>query len=322
MLTFGVRGGAGRADALVSTVQSAARAAAGRRPGLVLVCGEPGVGKTALLTEAGESAARDGARVLWGQCWLPDVTPPYWPWTQVLRQAVGVSQGGSHSGLASVLGVASVAEGGAESSAGPKFELFDAVARALASVSAEAPVVVLLDDLHWADDASLELLEFLARHLHDVAVLLVGAYRDTQAPDALLRVSALAETVPLAGLDDGGVAELMADVARIEVPVELARRVQQRTGGNPLFVRELTRLLAAGGGLTAGYMAALVRDGAACCGCAGLGVPARRASPGTRRQRETAGLAGRSRPRQGASGRAWSRGLSGRALAVPVPVNA
>jgi tetratricopeptide (TPR) repeat protein len=226
-----------------------------RRPVLVLVCGEPGVGKTALLTEAGERAARDGARVLWGQCWLSDGTPPYWPWTQVLRDVVDISTGGDWAGLGKLLGMASFAERGAEASPAARFELFDRVARVLVRLSADAPVVVLIDDLHWADDASLELLEFLARHLHDAAVLLVGAYRDTEAPDILRRVHALAETVPLAGLDDDGVAELMAEVAGVAVAAELARKVCQRTGGNPLFVRELTRLLAARADLSAGDVA-------------------------------------------------------------------
>ena len=66
-------------DLPLLTLMAAARAAVNRRPLLVLVNGEPGVGKTALLTEAGELAARDGARVLWSQCWLSDGTPPYWP---------------------------------------------------------------------------------------------------------------------------------------------------------------------------------------------------------------------------------------------------
>lgn len=230
-----------------------------RRPGLVLVCGEPGVGKTALLTEAGERVTLDGARVLWGQCWTSDGTPPYWPWAQVLRNAVDISSGGEWAGLERVLGVASVAERDAETSPAARFELSDAVGRVLVRLSADAPVVVLLDDLHWADDASVELLEFLARHLHDAAVLLVGAYRDTEAPDLLRRVSALAETVRLAGLNDDGVAELMGDVAGTGISAELARRVRQRTGGNPLFVRELTQLLAAGADLSTGDVALPMR---------------------------------------------------------------
>jgi hypothetical protein len=249
---------AGR-DLPLLTLVAAARAAVNRRPALVLVRGEPGVGKTALLTEAGERAARDGARVLWGQCWLSDGTPPYWPWTQVLRNAVDILPGGEWAGLERVLGVASVAERGAEASPAARFELFDVVARVLVRLSADAAVVVLLDDLHWADDASLELLEFLARHLHDAAVLLVGAYRDTEAPDMLRRISALAETVPLAGLNDDGVAELMTGIAGTGISVELARKVRQRTGGNPLFVRELTRLLVAGADLSAGDVALPVR---------------------------------------------------------------
>lgn len=248
-------------DLPLLTLVAATRAAVNRRPGLVLVCGEPGVGKTALLTEVGERAARDGARVLWGQCWLSDGTPPYWPWTQVLRGAVDISPGGGWAGLERVLGMASVAERDAEASPTARFELFDAVARALVRLSADALVVVLLDDLHWADDASVELLEFLARHLHDAAVLLVGAYRDTAEPDILRRISALAETVPLAGLTDDGVAELMAGIAGTGISAELARRVRQRTGGNPLFVRELTRLLAAGADLSAGDVALPVRLG-------------------------------------------------------------
>jgi hypothetical protein len=242
-------------DLPLLTLVAAARAAVNRRPLLVLVNGEPGVGKTALLTEAGELAARDGARVLWGQCWLSDGTPPYWPWTQVVRSAVDISPGGEWAGLVKVLGVAPGTERGAEASPTARFELFDSVARVLVHLSADAPVVVLLDDLHWADDASLELLEFLARHLHDAAVLLVGAYRDTEAPDILRRIPALAETIPLAGLNDDSVAELMAAVAGTAISPELARKVRQRTGGNPLFVRELTRLLASRADLSASDVA-------------------------------------------------------------------
>ena len=246
-------------DVPLLTLAAAARAAVDRRPVLVLVCGEPGVGKTALLTEAGVRAARDGARVLWGQCWRSDGTPSYWPWTQVLRNAMDISPGAGWAGLEKVLGVACAAERDGEASPAARFELFDSVAGFLVRLAADAPVVVLLDDLHWADDASLELLEFLARHLHDAAVLLAGAYRDTEAPEILRRILPLAETIPLAGLNDEGVAELMAEIAGTAISAELAGRVRQRTGGNPLFVRELTRLLAARADLSAGDVPLPVR---------------------------------------------------------------
>jgi hypothetical protein len=127
--------------------------------------------------------------------------------------------------------------------------LFDSVAQLLIELADASPVVVVIDDLHWADDASAELLEFVARHVHQAAVLLIGAYRDFDGPPQLGHLTAFGEHLVLGGLDDEAVGELIAQVADSKPSGEVAARMRTRTGGNPLFIRELTRLLQARGEL-------------------------------------------------------------------------
>ena len=100
----------------------------------------------------------------------------------------------------------------------------------------------MLDDLHWADPDSLGLLEFAARQLAVSRLLLTGAYRDDDAADRLRRVAATAAVTRLEGLDTADIGELMAQITGGPVPGETAAGMHARTGGNPLFVRELTRL--------------------------------------------------------------------------------
>ena len=152
-------------------------------------------------------------------------------------------------GLARLLDPPDPSDGPPGEQPAARFELLDDVVRLLTGLADQAPVVAVFDDLQWADEASLVLLEFAARHLHQAAVLLLGAYRDMEAPSRLSRLAGLAETLPLTGLDTGAVAAAMAQVAGVSPNGELAAQVRDRTGGNPLFVRELTRLLLAQGGL-------------------------------------------------------------------------
>ena len=106
-------------------------------------------------------------------------------------------------------------------------------------------MVLLLDDLQWADEASLELLSFLVRAAVAEPVLVVGAYRDTEAPRGLFDLGTSAVRVPLAGLTRADVEELLADLPGPHADAGLAVRVWERSGGNPFFVRELSRLLQA-----------------------------------------------------------------------------
>jgi hypothetical protein len=235
--------------------------------GLVLVTGEAGIGKTTLVSGAAEQAKRLGALVLSGSCWDSDSAPGYWPWVQVIRglrrgveagewAAVAKAAGGS---LAVLLGESPSTEGT------DSFELYDAVTTALVSASQRRPVVVVLDDLHWADNASVRLLEFAARHTWFERLLLVGTYRDVEVdtPGHPLRplltpLVARATTVTLTGLDRDEVGALMARTVGQEPAPDLVAEVHRRTGGNPFFVEQTARLWHSGG--SASGVAPGVRD--------------------------------------------------------------
>ncbi len=237
--------------------------------GLVLVTGEAGIGKTTLVTEAADEARRRGALVLGGTCWDSDSAPGYWPWVQVvrgLRRAVGEEEwartdeaaGGR---LAVLLGEVSGRGEAGQEATGPEdsgFPLYDAVTTALVTVSQDRPVMVVLDDLHWADTASLKLLEFAAQHAWFERLLLVGTYRDAEVEAAdhplqplILPLVAKATTVTLTGLEREEVGALMALTSGQEPADALVAEVHLRTGGNPFFVEQTARLWRGGSAVTA-----------------------------------------------------------------------
>lgn len=235
--------------------------------GLVLVAGEAGIGKTTLVTESAAEARRCGALVLGGSCWDSDSAPGYWPWTQVIRslrrsavpEEWAVAQSAAGSGLSVLLGESP----GTRAADG--FQLYDAVTTALVSVSQRRPVVVVLEDLHWADAASVRLLEFVGRHAWFERLLLVGTYRDVEVewaehPLRPLMVSLLAKatTVTLTGLGRDEVGALMTRTAGREPDAELVTEVHRRTGGNPFFVEQAARLWHSGSSVAA--IAPGVRD--------------------------------------------------------------
>jgi predicted ATPase len=121
--------------------------------------------------------------------------------------------------------------------------LFDEVLDHLDHRAVEHGLVVVLDDLHWADGDSVGLLEFAVRQLTGRRLLMVGTYRDVEAGDRLRRVAGGAQVIRLDGLAAPEVGRLMAEVAAEAIPDDVAARMHARTGGNPLFVRELTRLV-------------------------------------------------------------------------------
>ena len=227
----------GRADAL-RTARAALAAALAGDGRLVLVAGEPGIGKSALLGELAREAGQRGALVLAAVCWDGPAVPAYWPWIQLLRAARAA---GAELGAAADLveRPAAPAPTPAMAAADARFRLAESVVTALAGLAARRPLVLVVDDLQWADEPSLRLVEFAAAHLRYARVLLLGAYRDTE----LARPPTDRGTVlPLSGLDPAGVAAVVAAVTGEPSDPELAARLHRRTGGNPFFVRELARL--------------------------------------------------------------------------------
>jgi hypothetical protein len=215
-----------------------------------LIGGEAGIGKTAVAGAAAGRAAAQGALVLWGRCAETEGVPAFWPWAQVVRAAADA--GARPPEAAGALGWAAPAAAGPSGVSGAaasraRFRLFDATAGFLASLAESRPVVVVVEDLHWADPDSLALGEFAARQLAGRRVLLLGTYRDEEATGQLRHLAGPARLIPLGGLGPADVSELMARLLGRAPGEDEARRMWDRTAGNPLFVTELTRLAAVRG---------------------------------------------------------------------------
>ncbi|MEU6857332.1 AAA family ATPase [Glycomyces sp. NPDC046736] len=222
------------------------------RGGLVLVTGEAGIGKTALLAEAARDAAARGARVLNAACWEGDGAPDYWPWVQIVRGLAGAASLPEWSAVSQAAGGSlPVLLGEAGPPAGAdnaRFQLHDAFASLLVSAARSKPTVLVLDDLHWADSESLRLLDFVVRHTWFEPLLMIGSYRDVEvraghrAAAILPPLAARAKTVRLAGLDAAQVGALIERTTGTEPGPDLVEEVHRRTGGNPFFVEQTAQL--------------------------------------------------------------------------------
>jgi tetratricopeptide (TPR) repeat protein len=237
---------------------------------LFLLAGDPGIGKSRLAYEAAARARDRGFKVAWGRCWEAGGAPAYWPWVQALRALV---RGVGREELVPQLGagapfvaqiVAEVAEMLPDVRPPPpmdaetaRFGLFDAVAAFLRNAGAGQPLMLILDDLHAADTPSILLLRFVARELGEARVLMLGAYRDMELDRGHPLAVALGELsrepatrhVRLSGLDEAGVARLIYEVTGVMPREGVVAAVHRGTEGNPLFVGEVARLLAAEGRL-------------------------------------------------------------------------
>ncbi len=231
----------GRADTMEALDAAWKLAAEGKGERVVLLVGEPGVGKTRLLDELATMVGAAGARVLRGRAFEAETTRPFGPWHDALSQG----------GMQIVGGV-------------DREQTFETIAGALRGWAAERPCAVLLDDLQWADEVSTALLHWLARTLPGPRVLLVAAARGGElAENAAVQrtVSALAgvarlRRVELAALDAADTERLV----RATAPAVDAARVHAESRGNPLFAIELARALA-GGEVTVGDgVEARIRD--------------------------------------------------------------
>src|SRR5829696_8178848 len=238
----------GRAEELARLEQALDEATAGHGA-IALIPGPAGIGKTRLTDELTDRARRRGATVLKGRCIdLVGAALPYFPLIEALRPLRGTAPLDGLQELARLLPGSPLAATPERNAGESQVHLFEAVRTALDRPTARAPVVLVLEDLHWADASTLDLLAFLAHAVHESRVLLVATWRRdaVRKDDAMhrlasgLRRSRVAFTVELGPLARDELAALVARESDDPLCPELVESVCARAEGNPFFAEELT----------------------------------------------------------------------------------
>ena len=223
-------------DAQLATLVGRLVEATGGTPAFAAVTGDPGIGKSRLCAELVAVAHEQGVRVVVGRCSQDDGAPPLWPWQQVLTTLGADLDAG-------------VADEGAE------FRTWEAIVRRVHDAARAEPLVVVLDDLHWADTASLRVLRLLLETVHDGRIMLLGTWRPHPEPTGALAdvAEALARRhaarVSLTGLGVDDVARIVEAVAQVHASGAQAGALTSRTDGNPFFLVEYARLARESGDL-------------------------------------------------------------------------
>ena len=254
-------------DGELAVLLDALGAATRGRGSLILFTGEAGIGKTRLADTFSDAAKAQGATVLWGRCWEAGGAPAFWPWLQALRtylrQPSAVLDGVTRADATQIVRVlpeirdrfGDLPETAYDDSETARFQLFEALTHLLRAASDASPLVLILDDLHVADEPSLLLLRFVASELTDARILLVALYRDDEADDSAARLLTelgrlrSARPISLRGLTEQDVSTYLERVGG-SGRTGLAEALHRQTEGNPLFVAELVRLLTAEGAFT------------------------------------------------------------------------
>lgn len=245
----------GRAPELA--VLAAQIGAAGRgQGGVVLVGGEPGIGKTRLCEEAAARAAAAGMPCVRSRAIQDEGCPPYWMFRQVVRDITTIHEPNE----AQRADLTVIAPGPRSRGVPPdgaaerRFQIFESVREFLVDAAADAGLLVVLDDVHWADAPSLRLMRHLATGIGASRLVMLATYRDTETGGrdelsaflaALAREDAVSR-IRLTGLSQDEVACQLASVTGSQVAPDLAAAIGRRTHGNPFFVAELGRLLDSG----------------------------------------------------------------------------
>lgn len=223
----------GRESELAALLGGLDDAIAGRSS-LFLVSGEAGMGKSCLIEEATTFAEEKGVRVLSGRCWEAVDAPAYWPWTQILRQ----------------LGKFPASE---EPSPDSRFAYFDSVASYIRSATEVQPMMLVLEDLHAADESSLLMLHFLARQDRNASLMVVASYDEVagrERPDherILLEIAREGRQLALSGLGEEAVRQMYQNSCEQTPSDAIVSAVREASEGNPLFVDEAIRMLTAKG---------------------------------------------------------------------------
>lgn len=235
----------GRAASLAAAGAKLEEALAGQGSTLWL-SGEAGIGKSRTAEEIARRARLRGATILFAHAHETPESPAFWLWTQLMR-AYSTSRP-EESTRGPLQQVAPLLTGGPMPTGGAEFELFDGVARLLKEAAERQPVVLVLDDLHWADEGSLRLLQFVVRELRQSAVLTVATVRDTGLKSEAIR-RALGDllrergsvSIPLRGLSLDETEKFVEVASGSSPSPELTRTLLERSGGNPLYLQQLLR---------------------------------------------------------------------------------
>ncbi|MBW2388430.1 MAG: AAA family ATPase [Deltaproteobacteria bacterium] len=236
----------------------------------LLLLGEAGIGKTRVADEISQLGQASGVRPIGARCHEMEGAPALWPWIQVVRQLCSGLEpavrsamlGDDAQSLATLLPELAPKPSQNTSQLGPhdgddRYRIFDSVTSLLRRVASEAPLLIVLDDLHWSDPASVLLTRYAVRELRRDPVVFLGLYRDTDVDPgdplhrALGDLTLEAEAFRLEGLGPSEVADFVEHVAGFAVSDVITAALHAQTGGNPLFLVEMLRLLASEGRLGA-----------------------------------------------------------------------
>jgi tetratricopeptide (TPR) repeat protein len=245
----------------LATLRAALAAASAGNGRVVILAGEPGIGKTRLADELAAHAAAEGATVRWGRCWEGAGAPAFWPWIQILRSQFAETEpaelraqlGAGAEDVAQLVPelherLPGIPPPPSLEGAAARFCLFDSVVSFLRACAAGHPLALILEDLHWADAASLGLLRFLADEMKDARLLIVATYRDIEVTAAhplsefvgALAYHPLVQRVELHGLSEDEIGRLIEALGHEGSP-SVAARIHRQSGGNPFFATELAR---------------------------------------------------------------------------------
>ncbi len=230
-----------------ATLRQALDAMLAGQGSLVLVSGEAGIGKTTLVEWLAGEAEHDGCLVLRGGCYDLTTTPPYGPWVEALEGYAGDQQSRTSS-PPFALDVTSRPDGQLSQSI-----VFTQVVDLLTAISSPQPLILVLEDFHWADEESVRLLRYVARHMATDRLFLVATYRSDEVnqehPLYLVRPLLIREAhgtrVELRRLDTPAIDHLIGDRYRLAVRDQerLITYLQHVGNGNPLYIDELLRAL-------------------------------------------------------------------------------
>lgn len=232
---------------------------------VVMLSGEAGIGKTRLAQEAATLAVRRGMLTLWGRCLEEPGAPPFLPWTRAMQ---GCLRACRDERLPALLGrdaaaateiAPELAERLPPGTAVPaigegdqaRFRLFAAVAHFWRQVATVRPLLLILDNLHWADASSLRLLAFVAQELAESRIVLLGSYREVDVSRQHPLAATLAELLntrqfsrlPLHGLSLEETERMVAAASTVTPPPAVIATMYRRTEGNPLYLVETLRFL-------------------------------------------------------------------------------